>query len=141
VTQTQDALLIHAAMPWRADWVSKGFYDDGWTRASGVVHVFARRQGFPREVRYLTFQIRAPSPRPFTVRSNLETKRGTATGATSFVTVRVCVGTYGAEVRVSTPVVTAIPADLGSGSAGPRQGGLFVAQIALSDDSGGPCTV
>jgi hypothetical protein len=145
---TPEAMLIHAATPWRADWLSFGLYDDGWTkpRVPGRVRIFALSRQRGPLLRYLSFQIWAPggvARRPFTVRSNLQTRQGVAGSATAFVNaVHVCVPAHGfADVSLSTPDSSSIPGDLATEaqSVGARQGGVFVAQIALADDLGGRC--
>ena len=43
-TQRNVRILIRPAEPWRADWITSGLYDDGWTRPGRV----AARHGLPR---------------------------------------------------------------------------------------------
>jgi hypothetical protein len=149
VASTSDAFLIRAPQPWHADWITSGLYDDGWTMPHTTAHV--RVFAFPGQtrptLRYLSFQIWAPggvTNRPFIVRSNLQTARGAAGSATAFVNaVHVCVPPRGfADVSLSTPDSSTIPGDLASQaqSQGSRQGGVFLAQIALADDLGGRCS-
>ena len=148
VASTPQALLIHAKRPWRADWITFGLYDDGWTKPEtpARVRVFAQPGQKQPILRYLTFQIWAPdgvASRPFTVRSNLQVRRGVAGGATAFVNgLRVCVPAHGfTDVALDVSGSSTIPGDLAtlSESESSRQGGVFLAQIALADDLGGAC--
>ena len=97
-------------------------------------------------VRFLTFQIRPPddvSTRPVDIVSNLEKWHLEATNThTLLKTVHVCVPAHGfAEVTLRTSAVSVIPGDLRDlpSSLAVRRGGVFLAEIALSDDTGGPC--
>jgi len=145
---TDEALLIRTRRPWRADWLTFGLYDDGWTKPEtpARVRVFASSGQSRATLRYLTFQVWAPGGverRPFSLRSNLETRRGVAGRATAFVNaLHVCVPPHGfSDVTLDVSGSSAIPGDLATltESEGSRQGGVFLAQIALSDDLGGPC--
>jgi hypothetical protein len=144
-----DARLIDAGETWRTDWLSFGLYDDGWTRPGvpAQVRVFAAPGQGRSLVRFLSFQIRTPGgvrARRVDIVSNLEEWHGEAAGTETLRrTVRVCVPARGfARVRVRTPDVSAIPGDLRDlpSSLAPRRGGVFLAEIALSDDIGGPCS-
>jgi hypothetical protein len=141
--------LIDTERPWRTDWLSSGLYDDGWTRpgVTARVRVFAIRNQHGPVLRGITFGVRAPAgvaSRPFTVSSNQGTVRGAATGDTAFPGVHVCVPAGGfADVRLRVSGSSAIPGDLATyaDSLRPRNGGVFLSQIALADELGGPCTV
>jgi hypothetical protein len=148
LAQSPDSMLIDATRPWRTDWLSYGLYDDGWTRpgVTASVHVFAAPGQRGPVVRYLTFQIRPPddvAARPVSIVSNLERWKLVATNShTLLKTVRVCVPPRGyAPVTVETPAASAIPGDLRDlpSSLGNRRGGVFLAEIALSDNLGGRC--
>jgi len=148
IASTADALLIRAARPWRADWITFGLYDDGWTKpdTTARVRVFAQPGQRRAILRYLSFQIWAPSgvaSRPFTVASNLQRMHGIAGTATAFVNaLHVCVPRQGfTDVTLKADGSSTIPGDLAtlSESLGTRQGGVFLAQIALSDNLGGRC--
>jgi hypothetical protein len=146
-----DVVLTEATEPWRADWLSFGLYDDGWTKPGTPlrVRVFAAPGQRTAITRYVTFQAQPPDPvaeRPFTVTSNLETRREVATNThTTLVgSVRVCVPPKGyAEVRLSTPESSYIPGDQRDepSSEVERQGGLFINEIALADEFGSPCRI
>ena len=80
-----DFLLMKAVRPWRAQWLSFGLYDDGWTKPG----VTARIRIFPapgqRRARILTFAfaVRAAdgvSSQPVSVTSNVERWHGNAAG-------------------------------------------------------------
>lgn len=139
--------LIHADLPWRADWLSFGLYDDGWTRPGVTAHV--RVYAFPHQsrplIRSLGFGLRAPdgvSARPFVLRSNEGVVRGSASQDTLFEEIRVCVPPRGfAEVLLRVPASSVIPGDLATldSSLRSRVGGLFLSQIALADELGGSC--
>ena len=144
-----DVILTKAREPWHADWLSFGLYDDGWTKPG----VAARVRVFPAPgqrgpvTRFVTFQVQPPAPigeRPFTVSSNLETRREDATNThtTLVQSVRVCVPAHGyAEVRLSTPQSSYIPGDQRDEASSEieRQGGLFLNEIALADETGPTC--
>jgi hypothetical protein len=147
-TSTTDGLrLIQADLPWRTDWLSFGLYDDGWTRpgVTARVRVFATPGQRGPVLRGITFGISAPdgvTSRPFELRSGQVVVRGVASQDTVFEGIRVCVPAGGyAEVRLRSPDSSAIPGDLATlaTSLRPRAGGVFVSQIGLADELGGPC--
>jgi hypothetical protein len=148
IQQSSDSMLIDAGKAWRTDWLSYGLYDDGWTRPGVTVRVrvFAAPGQRRSLIRYVTFQLRPPDDiesRPIDIVSNLETWHLVATNTQTLVkTVRVCVPPRGfVQVRLRTPDTSAIPGDLRDlpSSLENRRGGVFLAEIALSDDTGGPC--
>ena len=99
VAQT-DVMLIHAAQPWRADWISSGLYDDGWTRPGRAVRirVFAVPSATTPELRGLTVGIRGPDDgrsRPVTMTSNYARWHGSTTASTTWGAVSVCVPVHG----------------------------------------------
>jgi hypothetical protein len=68
--------------------------------------------------------------------------RGVASQDTVFQGIHVCVPADGyADVRLQAPGTSAIPGDLATlaTSLQPRAGGVFVSQIGLADETGGPC--
>jgi len=141
--------LIHADLPWRTDWLSFGLYDDGWTRpgVTARVRVFAMPHQRGAVLRGITFGIHGPdgvTSRPFELRSNQGVVRGVVSQDTVFQGIRVCVPAKGyAEVRLRAPDSSAIPGDLATlaTSLEPRTGGVFLSQIGLADELGGPCTL
>jgi hypothetical protein len=134
--------LIRAGRRWRAAWLTLGAYDDGWTRP-GVparIRVFATPGQRAPEIRYLTVQAEDPPGRPVTVRSNAQLWRGVTPAEH---TLPVCVPARGfADVRVRARGASPIPGDArdaASAASGGRSGGVFLGQIALADETGGPC--
>ncbi len=142
-----DVMLIDASEPWHLDWLTTGLYPDGWTkpRTTGRVRVFASPGQRGAVTRWVTIAYRAPDgvpQRAVGITSNLETGQGQATASTLRTAVRVCVPARGfAEVRVRADGASEIPGDLRDIglSSGSRQGGVFVAEIALADEVGPPC--
>ena len=142
-------MLIAAAMPWRADWLTSGLYDDGWMLPGKAarIRVFAMPGQRGAVTRTLSVQVQLPpnvSGQRFELVSNLATVRAEATtSATANETIAVCVPAHGfAAVRLTTPTISPIPGDQRSQYAStlPRTGGLLVADISLADELGGPCT-
>jgi hypothetical protein len=140
--------LIDAGRTWRTEWLSSGLTDDGWTRpgVTARVRVFAAPGQRRNEIRFLTFGVRpgGVDGQPVSIVSNAQTRRGIGIpgGKTSFETIRVCVPPRGfGEVRLSTPVTSWIPGDLGdlSTSEVERRGGVFLSEIALADEIGDTC--
>ncbi len=60
--ETRGLYLIRAEQPWRAEWLTRGLYDDGWTKPGrpATVRVFARPQDTAGRVRSLTLRLRTP---------------------------------------------------------------------------------
>jgi hypothetical protein len=148
VLQRPDVMLIRTEQPWRTDWLTSGLYDDGWMEPHkpALIRVFAKPDQTGPVVRTLTLRL-APSPglprQSFTLSSNRANLHGEATRARSALeSIEVCVppGRF-AEVRLTTPQESIIPADANpfTVSPGPRRGGLFVNDLSLADEVGGPC--
>jgi hypothetical protein len=134
--------LIRAGSRWRADWLTLGAYDDGWTMP-GVptrIRVFATPGQRTPEIRYLTLHATDPQGRAVTMVSNEQSWRGVTPAQQ---TLRVCVPRRGfAEVRLTAHGASAIPGDARdaeSASSGGRLGGVYLGEIALADEIGGPC--
>ena len=148
VVAQSDVMLIHAAQPWRADWLSSGLYDDGWTQPGTPVRVrvFAVPSATAAQLRGLTFGIRGPDDnlrRAVTIRSNYARWHGFATSSTTWGAVSVCVPAHGyADVTLRTPARGPIPGDqrTWADSDGSRTGGVFISQISLADEIGGSCS-
>ena len=141
-----DTVLIDAEMPWRTEWLTSGLYDDGWMEphATARIRVFSEPGQKQPVTRTLNLQIQTTvAQAPYTLRSNLATIQGTASSAaTTFKSLTVCVPVHGyAEASLSTPLVTTIPGDQKNQPAStvPRQGGVRLADLSLSDDLGPPC--
>jgi hypothetical protein len=149
LVQRPDVMLIRAAIPWRAAWLTLGLYDDGWMRPGKAANI--RVFGVPGQrgavTRTLSLQLQLPpnvARQRFELVSNLATLRGEATtSATASERVAVCVPAHGfAAIRLTTPTSALIPGDQRSQypSTLPRTGGLLVADISLADEVGGPCS-
>jgi hypothetical protein len=144
----RDALVIDAGRQWRADWLSFGLDDDGWTRPGRVarIRVFAGPHQDHPLIRTLALWVRAPvgvSARPFTVSSDAATWRGQATDAgTAAGSVQLCVPAHGyADVLVRASGASPIYGDMRDqySYATPRRAGVFLSEIALADELGPAC--
>ena len=151
-TLTADArstMLIDTRQPWRADWLTFGLYDDGWTKPAraGTIRVFATPGQKHAEIRYLTLGVRAPfgvTARPFTAWSNRTTAHGVANGIDRVINVlKVCVPARGfSDAHVSTPVSS--PIGYGQPTTATsffeqRRAGVLLTEIALADEVGARC--
>ena len=109
VTLNRETLLIDAGDPWRADWLSSGLDDDGWTRPGSVarIRVFSRPDQTERLQRSLVLAVEAPSAGParsLVLSSNLGRTAGQVTAADGTVerTIAFCQPTHGfTEIRVA----------------------------------------
>ena len=147
-SDTRATELIIADKPWRADWVTFGLADDGWTLPGETarIRIFASPGQKGGVIRTLTLGVRAPfyvGKRPFAASSNLGTVRGVANGVDRVLApIQVCVPARGfADIRVATPVHSLTYGDMrnyGTFST-PRQGGVLLTQIALANELGGRC--
>ncbi|HET7043512.1 MAG TPA: hypothetical protein VFI37_01575 [Gaiellaceae bacterium] len=145
--QERNLYLIQAEQPWRAEWLSRGLYDDGWTKPGtpARIRVFARpadRHGITRQ---LTLQLRAPGevpPRAYRLRSPGQDVRGTVGADTKTVPLTLCVPAGGhVDVRLDvdghSPVYGDPTNSVTFGQA--REAGVQLAEIALADETGGAC--
>lgn len=150
VATSEPALVVDTGGTWRLDWLSRGLYDDGWTKPHVTAHV--RIYPLPGQrgavIRSIDVGLRAPdgvAQRRVDLLSNREAWHGDATQGNSLhEQIRVCVPPHrSAEVTISTPDASTIPGDQRSLSASgsSRQGGVFISGIGLSDDLHGACTV
>ena len=149
ITDTRDMLLIKAAMPWRAEWLTFGLTDDGWTRPNreARIRVFAVPGQSGPVTRTLTLGVRAPfgvDARPFRAISNRDDVRTVANGYDrALVTLPVCVPAHGfTDVHVRTPESSKIFGDPKSARtffSVPRRGGVIFTEIALADEIGPAC--
>ena len=144
----QDVLLIDAGRRWRLDWVSFGVYDDGWTRPGETVRVRIFPTPGQRRplVRSLTIAARAPVNIPqrlVSVTSNIGHWQAETTNTdTVSRSVAVCVPAHGwTEVRIHTPDSSWTTGSIDSLAASftSRRVGVFLGEIALADEVGGPC--
>ena len=149
VTNNRGLFLLEAEQPWRADWLTTGLYDDGWTKpgATARIRVFSYPGQNRGVTRTLTVYLRAPSgvaARPFSLASNAMVVNGTAGGNEVTANVSVCVPRSGfSELRLSTPDASRIDGDPTSEVTfpQPRDGGVLVTRIYLSGQIGADCRV
>jgi len=134
--------LFRAAQPWRAQWLTSGLYDDGWTRPgrSGSLKIFALPGQRRKLERSVTFALVAPSgvaARRISFRSNQGTWHASVSDTGYSQVVSACVPPSGfATVRFASTGSTPIPGDpknIGE-SLQQRSGGVLFAQIALADE-------
>jgi hypothetical protein len=142
-----DIRLVRAAMPWRAQWISFGLYDDGWTKPG----VTARFRIFPSpgqthaEIRVFAFAVHPAdgvTSQPVHLVSNLARWSGNASDTGTIVSqLKVCVPASGyTEIRVSTPRSVEIPVEQSEPSTQSRRGGVFFGETALADEVDGRCS-
>jgi hypothetical protein len=141
----RDAYLIEPERPWRASFVTRGIYPDGWTRPHrpATIRVFADPGQRTAVKRFLTMALTAPEAArldlPVTISSNLEQRRGRIAPGRSLepqVTVCVPAGGYG-EIEVDTPIVTDVyrdPTKAPLTGETDRPAGLLVRWLALADE-------
>jgi hypothetical protein len=96
-TFTREALLIDAGSAWRADWLSFGLYDDGWTKPGVVarIRIFAvsgQAEGLERTLALRIETPAGPPARSVVIRSNIDRWSGRISGDDGAVvaTVQVC---------------------------------------------------
>jgi hypothetical protein len=144
--QRNDVMLVEATQPWRAEWLTTGLYDDGWSRPGKPVRVrvFAAPGQSGTVSRTITLHFSPPAgvaELPYAIRSNLRRLAGVAADEAR-ETLTLCVPAGGfADVVLTTPVRAPIPGDLRSREylRLPREGGLLVRDISLADEFGGRC--
>jgi hypothetical protein len=145
VLNYRGAVLARAAQPWRADWVTSGLTEDGWTRPGALakIKVFAKPgQTTPLE-RYVTLGVTAPSytqNAAIDVSSNVDHWHENALDVESTHQIAVCVPPKGfAEISIQSPARTKIlgdPTTVENYSAAARTAGVLLTQIALADETG-----
>ena len=122
---------------WRADWLTLGAYDDGWTIQAPPPGCACRAAGQRGPLtRYLTIHVAEPPGRPVTIASNLEAWRGRTGGHT----VQVCVPARFRRRAAHRPPGGPIPGDQRDAQEaqfGTRRGGVHIGDIALADEVGG----
>ena len=147
VLNYRGALLVRPEEPWRADWVTSGLYEDGWT-IRGVpakLKVFSEPGQTTPLKRFVTLAIHAPAytqNASIDVSSNIDHWRENPLDVETTHQVAVCVPAHGfAEITITTPAKTLIYGDPTTsdsyGKAG-RTAGLLLTQIALADETT-PC--
>lgn len=145
----ESTTLIETEQPWRADWISRGLTDDGWTLPDtlGAIRIFAKPGQQGQVERYVSFQVRAPAgveARPFTIRSNMETWSAKAAAKyTVDEQLQVCVPPGGfTDVQISTAEHSQTHGDPIDGflyALTPREVGVGFVQVALADEVGPSC--
>jgi hypothetical protein len=141
--------IVFPDRPWRADWVSYGLYDDGWTRpgTTARIRVFAVPGQKTALARPLTLSLNAPgdvASRSLTIRSGASVQRVAITQAVVQQAVSVCVPPHGfTDVSLRARGSSAIYGDPTTvQSAGlPRSAGVLVGQVSLGDASATRCVV
>jgi hypothetical protein len=140
---TQRGVYLDAPdRPWRADWVSHGLYDDGWTRPGRTarIRVFAKPGRHDRQGRVVTVAIGSPqtvTKHGVVLHSNAGTWRLQVGVAGATQAVNVCVPARGfADITIVVRGATAIPGDPRNvvTFATQRQGGVQFQQIAEADE-------
>lgn len=139
------AYIVEPERPWRADWLTRGIYPDGYTRPHTpmTITVFAK-PGQPTPLRrFLTLAASSPDPvetRPVTIRTNLERWSGTIAPQASLERlVTLCVPPAGsATVTIRTPGVSGVYRDPTKGpptGANDRPVGIHFRTVALADET------
>jgi hypothetical protein len=145
---TRDSMVIVAEKPWRAEWLTYGLTDDGWTRPGQTarVRIFATPQQKGPVIRTLTLGVQAPTDvasRPFRVASNRAVVRSVANDADRVLAVvQACVPAHGStDVRLTArghSPTYGDPRNAGTASE-PRQAGVHLTEIAVADEIGPAC--
>jgi|tagenome__1003787_1003787.scaffolds.fasta_scaffold20934759_1 hypothetical protein len=146
LTTQRDVSIVFPDRPWRADWVTRGLYPDGWSRPGrpGYIKVFPDAAQRGPTLRTLTLTMRAPegASRPTTFSSNAG-RWSLDVGAEAVQqAVSVCVPrTAPAEVAVRVGGASPVGGDPSTLEtfAQPRQAGVLVGSIALDDQLGASC--
>jgi hypothetical protein len=145
VLNYRGAWLVRAAQPWRADWVTSGLFEDGWTRPGAVakIKVFAKPGQTTPVQRYVTLGVYAPTytqQAAIDVSSNADHWHEDPLDVETTHQVGVCVPPKGfAEISITSPARTKIlgdPTTVENYSSAARVGGVLLTQIALADETG-----
>ena len=138
--------IVFPDRPWRADWVTRGLYPDGWSRPGRVAHIKVFPDAVQRGpvLRTLTVAVRAPggTSRPTTFASNAGRWPLTVGQDTVQQTVNVCVPRNApAEVSLRVRGASPIAGDPSTIEtfAQPRQAGVLVGPISLAGELGASC--
>ena len=143
-TTQRNVILSQPDRPWRADWVSYGLYDDGWTKPheTARIRVFSLPNQKGRALRWLTLRLLAPeqvAPRAVSIRSDAGSWQFDVTSASIQQQVSICVASHGyADLTVNTAGFSQIAGDPANTEtfATTRSGGVQFQQIALADETG-----
>lgn len=145
VLNYRGAWLVRAAEPWRADWVTSGLFEDGWTRPGVVanIKVFAEPGQTTPLKRYVTLAVHAPEQTQnaaIDVRSNVDRWHEDPLDVETTHQIAVCVPAHGfAEISIRSPAHTVIygdPTTVASYGKAARIAGVLLTQIALADETG-----
>jgi hypothetical protein len=145
VLNYRGAVLQRPEQPWRADWMTSGLYEDGWTRRGvpAKIKVFAKPGQTTPLKRYVTLAVLAPSytqHASIDVSSNVDHWRENPLDVETTHQISVCVPPHGfAEITITTPARTVTygdPTTSDSYGKAARIAGLLLTQIALADESG-----
>jgi hypothetical protein len=146
LTTMRDVSIVFPDRPWRADWVTRGLYPDGWSRPGRVAHikVFPDAAQHGPVLRTLTVAMRAPggASRPTTFTSNagrwqLDVGADTVQQAVSVCVPRNAPAEVSVRVRGASPIA-GDPSTLET-FAQPRQAGVLVGSISLAGELGASC--
>jgi hypothetical protein len=141
--------IVFPDRPWRADWVSYGLYDDGWTRprTTARIRAFAAPGQKTAVARTLTLLLSAPedvASRPVTIRSDAGVVRLGVTPATVQQAVPVCVPRHGfTDVTVRVTGSSIVNGDLTTLQSASvlRPAGVLVGGVTLASEPGTRCVV
>ena len=138
------AYIVEPERPWRAAYITRDIYPDGWTRPHlpATIRIFAGPQQRTAVRRFLTIALTAPSARlelPVKIASNVDRWEGQlAPEAGVERLVEICVPARGyGEVTVETPIVTDIyrdPTKAPLTGETDRPAGLLLRWLALADE-------
>jgi hypothetical protein len=146
VLNYRGAWLVRAAEPWRADWITSGLFEDGWTRPGVVakIKVFAKPGQTTPLRRYVTLAVHAPEQTQnaaIDVSSNVDHWHQSALDVDTTHLIAVCVPPHGfGEIAITSPAHTVIygdPTTVDSYGKAARVAGVLLTQIALADETGG----
>jgi hypothetical protein len=144
LTFDRGAYLIEAERPWRADWLTRGVYADGWTKPGEdvVVKVFPQPGQSGPLRRFVTFSVKAAESgdAPVAIRSNLAgVEEVVQAGISVDRQLEVCVpADVPAEIRIETPARAVAHRNpvLGPPTGEPaRPVGVLLRGVALADET------
>jgi hypothetical protein len=141
----RDAYIVEPERPWRADWLTRGIWPDGYTRphTPTTITVYAKPGQTTALRRFLTIEASNPDPvdpRPVSITSGPGDWSGTIQPQQSLrQQLQLCVPAGGrAVVRIATPGVTGLYRDP---TVGPPAGvsnrpvGIQLRTVALADET------
>jgi hypothetical protein len=139
ISSQRDAVLVQPDRPWRADWISEGLYNDGWTRPGQTarIRIFALPHQATTATRYVSLYLAAPQgirDRLVTIKSSRVTWHVRVGQDVIKQEVWACVPPTGyEELRLTVHDVSPIPGDLSNLDTfgEPRDGGILVHQVAV----------